>query len=29
VSYAQKMPRLARSIRARAVTLVPLRHQEV
>lgn len=29
VSYAQKMPRLARCIRARAVTLVPLRHQEV
>jgi len=29
VSYAQKMPRLARSIRGRAVTLVPQRHQEV
>ena len=29
VSYVQKMPRLARGIRARAVTLVPLRHQEV
>ncbi|SFP74025.1 hypothetical protein SAMN03159463_04807 [Mesorhizobium sp. NFR06] len=29
VSLVQKTPRLARSIRARAVTLVPLRHQEV
>lgn len=29
VSYIQKMPRLARSIRGRAVTLVPQRHQEV
>ncbi len=29
VSRVQKMPRLARGIRARAVTLVPLRHQEV
>lgn len=29
VSYAQKMPRLAGCIRARAVTLVPQRHQEV
>lgn len=29
VSYVQKMPRLARCIRARAVTLVPLLHQEV
>lgn len=29
VSLVQKMLRLARSIRARAVTLVPLRHQEV
>ena len=29
VSYIQKMPRLARSIRAWAATLVPLRHQEV
>lgn len=28
VSFVQKMPRLARSIRARAVTLVPQRHQE-
>lgn len=29
VSYIQKMPRLARGFRGRAVTLVPLRHQEV
>ena len=29
VSSVQRIPRLARSIRARAVTLVPLRHQEV
>lgn len=29
VSYVQEMPRLARCIRARAVTLAPLRHQEV
>ena len=29
VSFVQKMPRLARSIRAWAATLVPLRHQEV
>lgn len=29
VSLVQKMPRLARGIRVRAVTLVPLRHQEV
>ena len=29
VSFVQKMPRLARSIPARAVTLVPFRHQEV
>lgn len=29
VSFVQKKPRLARSIRARAVTLVPRRHQEV
>jgi|GEM_PF-5504200 len=28
VSFVQKMPCLTRSIRARAVTLVPLRHQE-
>lgn len=29
VSFVQKMPRLARSIRAGAVTLLPRRHQEV